>query len=281
MRRLRERANVSRAAAARVIEVSPQSIGRIESGQGTRILALQINALCDQYNADDDERRTLLELLSEFRSAQKTGGAWWRGYTDQLSAGFDHYLSLEDAASKATLWRTMIVPGLLQTPEYRRAIAWAETPEADTDTIERQVDVATRRQSRIRDDESFSVVLLLSEAALHEQVGGPAVMAGQLEHLAAMSDRPNVTVRIVPFDAPSHSGALTGGFTLLEFPPLPEGKQPEPPVVYVEGFSGDLYVEDEPEIRRYQRVLERLTHVALDQHKSRDRLVEVAKEYKR
>ncbi len=270
---------MSRAAAARVIEVSPQSIGRIEDGVGTRILALQVNALCDEYNATNKERRTLLELLDEVKTAQKTGGAWWRGYAEQLSAGFDHYLSLEDAASKATLWRTLVVPGLLQTPEYRRAVAWAETPDADTDTIEQQVAVATRRQSRL-EDPTFRIVLLLSEAALREQMGGPAVMAGQLEHLAAMSDRLNVTVLIVPFDAPSHSGALIGGFTLLEFPILPGGKAPEPPVVYVEGYAGDLYVEDEPEIQRYQRALDRLHHVALDQQQSRDRLIEVAKEYR-
>ncbi|CCF62719.1 Conserved protein of unknown function; putative DNA-binding domain [Nocardia cyriacigeorgica GUH-2] len=55
----------------------------------------------------------------------------------------------------------------------------------------------------------------------------------------------------------------------------------EPPVVYVEGYTGDLYIEDEPEVDRYRQVLTRISRVALDQQRSRDRLLQVAKEYQR
>src|SRR5690606_34796212 len=177
LRKLRERAGVTRSSAARIIEVSPQSIGRIEDGQGTRLLALQVNALCDYYRAEDEERRTLLELLSQYKTAQRSGGSWWRGYAEQLAAGFDHYLSLEDAADRVTAWKLSIVPGLLQTPDYRRALAWAATPEAATETIESQVAVAMRRQGRL-DDTDFTMNVLLAEGVLHDQVGGPGVLAG-------------------------------------------------------------------------------------------------------
>ncbi|MBF6084149.1 helix-turn-helix domain-containing protein [Nocardia cyriacigeorgica] len=280
MRKLRERAGISQSAAARAIELSPQSIGRIEEGHGTRVSSLQVNALCDRYAASDKDRRILLGLLQEFRTAQKSGGGWWRGYADQLSAGFDHYLAMEEAAKRATTWKTGIVPGLVQTPEYRRAIAWIESPELDTDTIERRIALATRRQSKL-EDPGFTMNLFLLETAIREQIGGPAVMAGQLEHLADVARLPNVSVRLVPFNASNHPGSLVGSFTLLEFPALSQSKEPEPPVVYVEGYTGDLYVEDEAEVARFRTAIERISRVALDQQQSRERLLDVAKEFQR
>ncbi|MBF6088744.1 helix-turn-helix domain-containing protein [Nocardia cyriacigeorgica] len=280
MRKLRERAGISQSAAARAIELSPQSIGRIEEGHGTRVSSLQVNALCDRYAASDTDRRVLLGLLQEFRTAQKSGAGWWRAFADQLTAGFDHYLALEDAASRVTAWKTTIVPGLLQTSEYRRALAWAESPELDTNTIENFISAAARRQSRL-DDPDFAMDVLLAESVLHEQTGGPAVMGFQLEHLARMSERPGISIRVVPFDAASHPGAAVGSFLMLEFPALSATKEPEPPVVYVECFSGDLYIEDERELGRYRTALARISRVALNPKQSRDRLREVAKEFQR
>ncbi|WP_256668436.1 helix-turn-helix domain-containing protein [Nocardia cyriacigeorgica] len=280
LRKLRERAGISQSAAARAIELSPQSIGRIEDGHGTRVSSLQVNALCDRYAASDGDRRVLLGLLQEFRTAQKSGGGWWRAFADQLSAGFDHYLALEDAASRITAWKIAVIPGLLQTPEYRRALAWAESPDVDTAAIERRIAVANHRQSRL-DDDDFAMDVLLSESVLHEQTGGPGVMAGQLERLTQLMDRPGISIRIVPFDAASHPGLLAGSFLMLEFPPLSAPKIPEPPVVYVEGYSGDLYIEDEPEVDRYRKLLARISRVALNEQGSRDLLLNVAKELQR
>ncbi|MFE3444844.1 helix-turn-helix domain-containing protein [Nocardia sp. NPDC059180] len=277
LRKLRERAGISQSAAARAIELSPQSIGRIEEGHGTRVSSLQVNALCDRYTASDRDRRVLLGLLQEFRTAQKSGGGWWRAFADQLSAGFDHYLALEDAANRITAWKSAIVPGLLQTPEYRRAVAWAESPDLDTETIEGRIAMATRRQSRL-DDPGFTMDVLLSESVLHEQMGGPAVMADQLDLLAQATERPNVSVRVVPFNAASHPGALVGNVLLLEFPALSVSKEPEPPVIYVEGYTGDLYIESDPELAQYRQALRDIQRVALDQDRSRRRLLDVAKE---
>ncbi|MBF6414781.1 helix-turn-helix domain-containing protein [Nocardia cyriacigeorgica] len=277
LRKLRERAGISQSAAARAIELSPQSIGRIEEGHGTRVSSLQVNALCDRYAASDTDRRVLLGLLQEFRTAQKSGGNWWRAFADQLSAGFDHYLALEDAASRITAWKSAIVPGLLQTPAYRRAVAWAESPDLDTETIEARIAMAAHRQSRL-DDPGFTVDVLLSEAVLCEQIGGPAVMAEQLNTLAEATERPNVSVRIVPFTASRHPGALVGNVLLLEFPMLSVSKEPEPPVIYVEGYTGDLYIESDPELSQYRRALRDIQRVALDQDRSRHRLLDVAKE---
>lgn len=277
LRRLRIAKGIGQSRAARIAELSPQSIGRLEEGQNTRITSFQINALCDAYAASDEERRVVLDLAREARAAREGKTGWWRAYLDAVIENFNHYLALEEAANAATFWKLGIVPGLLQTPEYRRAIAWAETPNAPSDEIEKRVELATRRQARLEDPE-FSVEVFLAEGVLRNQVGGRGVMEGQARHLAEIAELPNVSIQVLPFDARSILGLLAGSFVLMEFPPLPHSKAMEPPIVYVEGYAGDLYLEREEEVDRYRRVLAELRRVALDGYKSRDFVLAVAKE---
>ncbi|MFF0455329.1 helix-turn-helix domain-containing protein [Nocardia africana] len=279
LRRLREAKGLKQAAAARAAETSPQSIGRIEEGRSTRTTGLQVNALCDFYEASDEERRTLLALVSEVRASRERGGGWWRAYADaQIPSGFDHYLSLEEAASRLTAWKTEIVPGLLQTPAYRRALAWSEIPELSPEAIEGRLQVTAQRQKRLADP-GFTLDVLLSEAAIRDQVGGPRVLAEQLHHLVDASARPNVSVRVVPFDARRHTGPLAGSFILLDFPDLPQSKLAEPPVVYIEAYAGDLYLERAEEVERYRAALSAIQRVALNEHDTRDLISAIAKEH--
>lgn len=278
LRRLREAKGLKQAAAARAAETSPQSIGRIEEGLSTRTTGLQVNALCDFYGASDEDRRTLLRLVSEVRASRERGGGWWRSYADELGTDFDHYLSLEEAASKMVAWKVAIVPGLLQTASYRRAIAWTESPAAPSEQIEKRVEMATHRQARL-DDPAFTMDVLLWEAVLRDHIGGPAVMCDQLLHLTEVAQRPNVSVRVVPFGASNHLGSCVGSAILMEFPVLPHSRITEPPIVYVEEFAGDLYLEREPEVNRYRAALQEISRVALDQDMSRDLILAVAKEF--
>ncbi|WP_306362158.1 helix-turn-helix transcriptional regulator [Nocardia sp. CC227C] len=279
MKRLRESIGMSQSAAGRVIGVSQQTIGRMEEGQPTKVSDLYVNTLCDSYRATDDERVILLGLAGEVRTSQKSGGGWWRAYADEMRVGFDHYLSLEAAAGNLVSWKVTIVPGLLQTAEYRRAVAWAETPAASTENIERRVEMMARRQARL--DEELTVDIILWEAVLRDPIGGPAVMAGQLRRLVDVGERPNITLRVVPFDGARQRGfgSLVGSFVLLEFPKLPATGLSEPPVVYVEEWAGDLYLEREAEVRRYRDAFTEIGRVALSPDASRQFISAVAKEY--
>ncbi len=279
LRRLRTVKGMYQAEAARLAETSPQSIGRIEEGRSTRITSFQINALCDAYAATDEERRILLGLAQEVRAARERGGGWWRSYADQITGDFDHYLALEEAASRLTAWKLAVLPGLLQTPDYRRAIAWIESPELPSELIEKRIEWAIRRQRRL-EDPGFAVEILLSEAALREEMGGPAVMSEQLGHLAEVGTLPNVSIRVVPFNARNHLGVLVGSCSLMEFPPLPQSKLTEPPIVYVEEYRGDLYLEREAEVEPYRTALAEIGRVALDESKSRRKILAVAKEHR-
>lgn len=279
MSKLRERAKIKQAEAARLIGISPQGIGRLEEGQTTRPNDLFLNVLCDAYRATDSERHTVLTLAIEVRTAVKRGGGWWRAYADLLAMDFDHYLALEEAASRLITWRTKLVPGIFQTPGYRRAIAWAEAPTAPPDEIEKRIELATRRQRRL-DDPAFEVNAYLSEGALRDRAGGMGVMEEQMLHLAKVAELPNVSVRVVPQTTWSVLGSYVGSFSLMEFPPLPQSKQVEPPIVYVEEYAGDLYLEREEEVERYRSALREIERVASDQNESRAIILGVAEEYR-
>ncbi|WP_227983421.1 helix-turn-helix domain-containing protein [Nocardia spumae] len=274
LRRLRNAEGVGQSQAARIAETSHQTIGRIEEGQTTRITMLQVNALCDGYGATEEERRICLDLVKEIRASRegKVTASWWRAYADAQDTGFNHYLALENAASHLTIWKTTIVPGLLQTPAYRRTMGWAERPDMPSEQLERRIEWQSHRQERLKDP-NLRVTALVYEAVLHEQVGGPAVIAEQMGQLVVLSELPNVSIRVVPFDAPSHLGAYVGSFTLLEFPDLVSGLA-QPPIVYVEGWAGDLYLEREVELQKYMRALREIVRVALTEAESVDLIKE-------
>ncbi|WP_280236039.1 helix-turn-helix domain-containing protein [Nocardia cyriacigeorgica] len=276
LRRLRMRAGKSQTAAGKVIEISPQTIGRMEDGLPTKLSRVYVNALCDEYGATQVERERLLTLAAEVEEAKKAGNGWWRSYP--VAPKFDHYLGLEDAAQTITTFQLTLVHGLLQIPEYRRDMIWVSNPTMPTVEVEQRVELATRRQAKL-DQDGFSMNVILSEAALRHRVGGPSVMARQLRHLADVGNRANISIRVVPLSVDGHIGLQVGSFTLLEFPPLPSSRMIEPPVVYVEEYTGHLYLEQEAEIQRYRDAWAGLQRVALDEQDTRSLILEIAKEF--
>ena len=271
LRELREERSLSRTHAAQACEMGAQTLWRLESGRSSEIKRMVINALCDLYRASDDDRRELLWLAQESR---KDG--WWQSYTDAIIPDRAMFVGLEQSASRVISWQSTLVPGLLQTSEYRRAIWKAEGQPVD---IERDVDMVAKRQERLHDSENFALEVLLSESALRQRIGGTEVMAGQLNQLIEISKLPNVSIRVVRFDAPNHLGLVAKDFVYLEFPDHSNPALTEPPVVYVEGFTGMLYLDKPGETALYRTAYSDIQRVALDENDTR-RLVEaIAKEY--
>ncbi|WP_324195398.1 helix-turn-helix domain-containing protein [Nocardia terpenica] len=276
---LRTKAGKSQLSSGLVIDVSPQTIGRMEDGQSVKMSTPQMKELLAFYGATATSRKTVLALLREVKASKgDPSGGWWRAYADEIATDFDYYLELEKAACRLRAWRLSIVPGLVQTAAYRRAIGRIEIPSLAPEQIEKRIEWAAQRQTRIGDP-NFDIDMLLSEGLLLDRIGDPAVMVEQLHHLADISELPNVSVRVVPFETESHLGSLAGSFSILEFPPLQPSKLNAPPVVYVEGFTGALYQEGGTEVDRYRQALQKIGGVALDQSASRSRILAVAKEY--
>ncbi|MFJ4654352.1 helix-turn-helix domain-containing protein [Nocardia sp. NPDC088792] len=284
LRRYRERGAKSQLAAGVAAEISPQSISRLEDGQKIRIATSQIKDLLDLYQVTDPEQRDevlgLWKEVKEQDQAAKTAGTtkgWWRSYSDQYFAHFDHYLSLEAAANHLTTHQLTLLPGLLQIPDYRRTMIRTAYPELSPVDVERRVELSARRQERLQ-DMAFRMDVLLSEAAVRSRPAGSDVMAKQMAHLAEVSGQPNMSIRVVPLDVESPLWLMVQSFTLLEFPPL-ASRLVEPPVVYVEGYEGALYLEQKAVIDRYRQAINDIQRLALSEDDTRALVRRTAKEY--
>ncbi|MGI5217683.1 helix-turn-helix domain-containing protein [Nocardia sp. CA-290969] len=273
LRHLRETSGVSVQTARQAIGVGHQTLWRLETGQSTRISALQVRELCRIYKASQEVTEVLLELLGGLSYK-----SWWHAYREAVPKDFDLYLGLEIAASRFLSYAPTLLPGLVQTQPYRRAMIWVANPGMSTLEVEQRIEIAARRQSRLREDPNLKVEILVSEAALRHRVGGGAVMAEQLRYLAEASELPNVSVRAVPFSA-THVGLDVGLFVLLEFPEQRTAWMSEPPVVYVQGYTSDQYLERPDEIARYQDASIRIGQSALTEDATRDLVLKIAKEH--
>ncbi|MCX4750266.1 helix-turn-helix domain-containing protein [Kitasatospora sp. NBC_01287] len=272
LRDLRNRSRLTVRAAARQLEWSEAKMWRIETGQ-TSLRSLDVEAMCKVYGAPADLTEALMGLAKETKAR-----GWWHSYGDVIPEGFDLYIGLEEAASQIDWYESELIPGLLQTEDYARTIIRADNPDEAEDEIERRARLRTARQVILtRATEAPTLRVALSEAVLRRPVGTPAVMATQLLHLVEASGL--IQIRVVPFTAGLHLGVMSGPFTILRFPRNPDGSETEPPTVYADGYTGDLYLDKSREVERYDKAFSNIWETALNEQASKDLISEVAGSY--
>ncbi|WP_153409903.1 helix-turn-helix domain-containing protein [Nocardia macrotermitis] len=276
LKQLRERSGVSQAAACRAIEIAPQTLWRIETGQpGPKLKDIYVETLCRLYSVPEDDAAVLISLVAETKSP-----GWWHAYGDAVPSDFDLYLGLEEAARRLTTYQITLLPGLLQTADYRRAVIWAAYPGMPTVNVESRIEFTSKRQQRLLEpSDQFRMNVFVSEAAIRHRVGGRSVMSEQLHHLVSVSRTPTVTVRVLPLTIEMPLHLLAGSFTLLEFPPHPTSRLTEPPVVYIEGYTGALYLDKPGEIDRYKLACKAIRAAALNEQDSRHLILDIAREF--
>lgn len=256
---------------------------RLEAGQPTKLTTPQIELLLDLYRVSAEARETTLDLWREIRAQEKAvrsqgnSKGFWQPYADQVAPHFPNYLQLEADASELCTLQLVLVPGLLQTPDYRRALVGIEDPVLSRVDTERRVELNTRRQSKV-DEPGFVLNAFLSEAVLRHHPGGRAVMRDQLQWLVQLGERDNISVRVIPFEVGSHRGLTIQSFTLLTFPQL-EDAPSEPPVVYIEGAMGALFLNRSDAIAEYEEAIAALRAVALSENDTRELMSHSAKEF--
>ncbi|MDQ3150986.1 MAG: helix-turn-helix domain-containing protein [Actinomycetota bacterium] len=273
LRDLRNRSRLTVRAAAASLEWSEAKIWRIETGQ-TGMRSLDVETMCRIYGAPVDTTEALMGLAKETKAR-----GWWHSYGDVIPEGFDVYIGLEEAASHFSWYESELVPGLLQTEDYARTVIQADKPGVDEAEIERRVSVRMARQtllSRVTAPPMFDIVL--NEAILHRPIGDTAVMVRQLERLVEAGALPTVSIRVVPFAAGLHHGILSGPFEILRFPSNSNGQETEPHTVYVDGFTGDLYLDKPREIARYHEAFTNIRGAALDEGASEELITRVTRE---
>jgi transcriptional regulator with XRE-family HTH domain len=239
---------------------SPSKVSRMETGQRAAT-PRDVRDLCKIYGVTDPaEVARLMNLARESKQQ-----AWWQPY----DLDFATYVGLEAAAKSLLCYQSMIVPGLLQTVDYAKAMFAASLPSEFTpERRDEHIDVRLRRQNLLSGDSPLEFLVVLDEAVLHRAVGGTAVMNAQLLRLIEAAALPNVTLQIIPFNAGAHP-AMDSLFTVLKFGAV------APSVVYVEGLMGYLYLEREHEIARYEQIFAHLRGIALSPQDTIDLMSEV------
>ncbi|MEV5525813.1 helix-turn-helix domain-containing protein [Streptomyces prunicolor] len=258
LRELRNAAGLTHADAAKVLGSAESKVGRIENSQsGIRLPDLR--ALMDAYNVTDPTERAAIEKLS--REARQKG--WWSRYVNVVDPAYAAYAAVEWDASELYNVETNLVPGLLQVPEYTKALIQLQVSEATADHVAAQVDVRRERKAILTRENPLQLWVIIAENVLYHQVGGHDVMKAQLESLLADSRKQNIELQILPREDPMNV-CLFGPFVIMSFP-----TSAETDVVYTESPTSTLYYEDAADVETYTALFRRLNMAAANVSKSR------------
>ncbi|MEU6484580.1 helix-turn-helix transcriptional regulator [Streptomyces sp. NPDC046887] len=247
LRRLRESRGITREAAGYSIRASESKISRMELGR-VSFKARDIEDLLTLYGVTEETERTA--LLALVREANVAG--WWHSYGDVLPNWFQTYIGLEGAASLIRIYEVQFVHGLLQTEAYAHAVVARGMPGASEAEVDRRVALRTERQKVLVSERAPHFHAVLDEAALRRPYGDRNVMRDQLKHLIDVSERPNVTLQVMPFSFGGHAGE-SGAFTMLRFP-----ESDLSDLVYLEQMTSSLYLDKPEDVAQYERALARL-----------------------
>ncbi|MEV8334783.1 helix-turn-helix transcriptional regulator [Streptomyces niveus] len=245
LRQIRLKAGLTSTQVVRKLLWSPSKLTRLETGDNATVEPSDIMALCQIYQVDEETA----DQLKEYAAVTKTRREWWQStvFRPILGPGAKAILGLESSASVVHTYQSEYVPGLLQTPEYVRVLhqhAHGGRPDED---IDRMVELRMTRQKALRREPPLKYVVVISEAVLLRQVGGPSVMRAQLARIIEAASEPNIKVQVVPFKAGVHR-SMNGAFTTFRFRDDTALK----PIVHLEHLADHWVLRREPDVELYE-----------------------------
>ncbi|MEU0895103.1 helix-turn-helix domain-containing protein [Streptomyces massasporeus] len=262
LRALRTSAGLTSGEAARLVGWHQSKVSRIETGT-SGVKPADVRLLLDAYGVADSQLR---ELLMALTGSDDSGGRhhWWHAYRGVLPPTYRDFISLESQAGAMRTLETTVVPGLLQTPEYARAVTRAAVEGLPEDRLDTLVEVRLARQDVLRADPPLKLSAVLDEAVLRREVGGPGVMARQLERLVEAARLPQVRLQVLPFAAGAHIG-VTGPFVIFSF-----SSTSDLDVVVLDHLTSSLYLERKEDLQAYTEAFNALQIHALSPEDSLD-----------
>lgn len=253
LRHARERKGLSQEQLGQVLFVSGSFIGQLEAGT----------------------RRMQPEYARMLDEALDTGDFFTRNCAAMAKSKYpEHFAEAAEAEAQATGIREyspLLIPGLLQTPEYARAVFRAYRPTEPDRQLDELVSVRMSRAALLDDPTDLVLWVVVDEAALRRVTGGRAVMAEAVRFLADTSRQHRAIVQVLPFEAGAHT-AMEGPIRLMDFADAP-------PLVYFEGVGTGRLEDDPTTVRQRQRTFELLTACALSPANSLVLLDAVAQDY--
>ncbi|MGR6968980.1 helix-turn-helix domain-containing protein [Streptomyces cynarae] len=268
LRALRARAGLTSGEAAGLVGWHQSKVSRIETGS-SGVKPADVRLLLDAYDVQDPELRDLLLVLA---GSEDGGGRqnWWHAYRGVLPPTYRDFISLESQASAMRTLETSVVPGLLQTPEYARAVTRAAVGTLEDAKLDALVEVRLARQDVLRADPPLELSAVLDEAVLRREIGGPGVMARQLRCLLDAARLPQVRLQVMPFTAGAHIG-ITGPFVIFSFP-----SRSDLDVVVLDHLTSSLYLERKEDLQAYSEAFTSLQIHALSPEESLDYIAALA-----
>lgn len=265
LRALREGQQLRLEDAGKLVSTSASRIQRIESGD-IKARPGDVMELLRAYQADLSSEQS--EALIEMARTLKEGGWWQRA--GELPPKYLTFIAYEAEAVEMRNFEPTLVPGLLQTEAYARAVVSAGR-ETETAWIEERVQARLRRQALLtRRPGGLRFHAVLTEAALRVEVGSQEILREQLNHLVELSRRANIAVQVLRYKAGAHL-AIHGGFALMRL------EQHDPPLGYTETMAGAIFLEDPSEVERLHVVYDQLRALAQSPAESVAFIEEIAK----
>ncbi|MDL5200182.1 helix-turn-helix transcriptional regulator [Streptomyces sp. ALI-76-A] len=262
LRALRAGAGLTSGEAARLVGWHQSKVSRIETG-ASGVKPADVRLLLDVYGVRDSQLRELLLVLAG--SDESVGRHhWWHAYRGVLPPTYRDFISLESQASAMRTLETSVVPGLLQTPEYARAVTRAAVDGMAEERVDALVEVRLARQDVLRSEPPLELSAVLDEAVLRREVGGPEVMTRQLERLVEAARLPHVRLQVLPFAAGAHIG-VTGPFVIFSF-----SSTSDLDVVVLDHLTSSLYLERKEDLQAYTEAFNALQFHALSPEDSLD-----------
>ncbi|MFK0050219.1 helix-turn-helix domain-containing protein [Streptomyces sp. NPDC090741] len=266
LRRLREISGMTTQQVTERLLISQPKISLLENGRRV-IKPRDVRDLCGLYGVQDQQRVDHLMQLARESGQQ----GWWNSYGD---IPYGDYIGLEAEAAAIRLYEPLVIPGLLQTPAYARAVIAGTIPHGTPEQAAARLQVRLRRQDRLGAPRNpLRLWAVLDESALRRVVGSREVMRKQLDHLTHLGAQPHITMQVLPHGAGAHPG-VSGQFSLLEFADATDAS-----VVYLERFTSDLYLEKRSDVRLYGDMYAHLQGQALSPDSTRPFIDEAMKAY--
>jgi transcriptional regulator with XRE-family HTH domain len=244
LRRYRSDAGLTQKDVANAMDWSASKVIRIESGSVT-ISTNDLRALLSYYGVKDTD--VVAELVQMAKDSRRQS---FGDYRPHLSQTLVQYYGYEASAWIIRQFEPLVVPGLLQTEEYTRAVLLGHGHSAED--LEIRVQARAERQQVLDREQPPQLFFVMDEAVLRREIGGPRVMARQRAYLRELNERPQITIQIVPFSHGAYPGTA-GPFVLLEFPGT-EGDT----VLYLEGRDDYVTRDDPDQIGKYLDIFQRM-----------------------
>ncbi len=258
LQQLRSEAGMSGAEVAGQMGFGAAKLSKIERGQAP-VTKADLHLFFDVLGVNEDVRPTLSELGAQSRRPRRNRTTTFE--QELPGKNFERYLGLEEIAIGIKDWHPYLIPGLLQTPEYARALISANSLLLP-DQVDHLVQLRMERQKALRRDcDPLRLWSIIEEHALRRAIGGNKTRDAQLLHLLDMGSKPNVDIQVIPDDAGAHAG-LDGAFAILD------AGNHLPPVVYIDSRGMNTYVEGVTELAAYKAAYDQVQSSALSPVKS-------------